>query len=144
MEKVESKDELKHVLQLFDAVFYPPLSDDIKDLDAYADKLVNEAVTYFAYVETKEAGFISFYVADKNQEASFITLIAVLPNYQGQKVAQKLLDKCIHMSRKKGKKKVRLEVDVINERAVSFYKKNDFLLVEETSNHTVYMERVLN
>ena len=65
MEKVESKDELKHVLQLFDAVFYPPLSHDIEDLDAYADNLVNEAVTYVAHIEREEAGFISFYVDDK-------------------------------------------------------------------------------
>ena len=144
MKKIESQEEMMRVLEAFDQVFDPPLSEAISDLKKYADKQLKEAVTYVADIGRKEAGFISFSIRDSGQEAAEIGLIAVLPDYQGQRLAQKLLDKCIQVARKKGKKKVRIELDEFNERALAFFEKHDFEVVEETSNNTVYMERVLS
>ncbi|WP_343756773.1 GNAT family N-acetyltransferase, partial [Alkalibacterium iburiense] len=70
--------------------------------------------------------------------------VGVSTDYLGQRLAQKLLDKCIQVARKKGKKKVHIELDEFNERALAFFEKHDFEVVEGTSNNTVYMERVLS
>lgn len=143
MKKVYGKEAVMSVLQAYDDVFDSPLSRDIADLNQYSEKLDTQAVTYVVDSGGKKAGFISFYVDDESQDVSFITLLAVLPPFQGKQFAQRLLEKCTEVSRRKGKKRIRLEVDDFNVRAIGFYEKNGFKIVEKTPQHTVYMEKRL-
>lgn len=143
MKQVMNIGELHELLEKFDTVFDPSLSVDVPDLKQYAEKLAENADTFVIEEKNMSAGFISFYANDDKEEHSFIVLLAVLPEFQGKRLAQKLLDRCMIESTNKNKKGVKLEVMKDNYSAVRFYERNNFKVSEETGRGSVYMIRTL-
>lgn len=143
MKKVREPSEILNILNEFDTVFSPPLSRDRQDFAQYAKKLAHQATTYTAENNRKRVGFITFYCADVNAEAAFISLLAVLPDYKGKGIAQDLLNKCVEEAKETGKKAITLEVETANEQAIRFYQKNGFQLTEKTNRESYYMNRKL-
>ncbi|WP_143139368.1 GNAT family N-acetyltransferase, partial [Alkalibacterium sp. 20] len=109
MEEITDQLNMYQLLTVFDSVFSPSLSEDSIDLKQYAEKLINDAVTYVAKEDNEVAGFITFYASDEKLEHSFITLLAVLPKYQGRKTAQALINQCVQTTITMGKKEIKLE-----------------------------------
>lgn len=87
MKRLMNTIEHFELLQTFDSVFSPALSEDIPDLKSYAEKLTENADTLVIEERNTSAGFITFYVNDEELEDSFITLLAVLPEFQGRSLA---------------------------------------------------------
>lgn len=143
MEEIKDQDEIYQLLNKFDSLFSPSLSENTIDLAQYSKKLMSNAATYIAKENDEVTGFISFYVDDEELNYAYITLLAVLPEYQGRKIAQALLDRCIEEALAMNKKEIKLEVKNNNFPAISFYKKNNFKVVEEASDNNVYMKREL-
>ncbi|SFC56844.1 Acetyltransferase (GNAT) domain-containing protein [Alkalibacterium subtropicum] len=143
MNEISDVDTMYQLLIKFDTVFSPSLSEKARGLKDYAEKLVNNAVTYAAIKDCEVVGFISFYLGDEKQAYAYITLLAVVPEYQGRKNAQALFDRCIEKIREVKINTVELEVEKNNVSAISFYKKNDFKIIEETSDNNFYMQKQL-
>ena len=81
-------------------------------------------------------GLIAVY---ENKDTDFITSVSVLPQYTGKNISSKLLSTYISASTCK---RIRLEVDKENLRAISFYKKHKFKVVKEKKEQreTLIME----
>ncbi len=96
----------------------------------------NKGYIFFA----KYQGTIVGTVALINENECYeLSKMAVSPNYQGLKIGQKLLDKCIQFSKEQGWAKIMLYSNRILTPAISLYKKVGFEEVELEKD--VYYER---
>jgi ribosomal protein S18 acetylase RimI-like enzyme len=60
------------------------------------------------------------------QEYLHISTLIVAPNFQGQGVAQQLMDTAVDFAREQGVSQLRLNVYEFNRRAIAFYEKEGF------------------
>ena len=137
IEQTNSIKEVEQILIDYDEIFNPSLSSLIPNFHNYAEKLIKEGTIYVVRDESI-LGFIAFYVDDPESDTSFLTQMAVNPNVNKKGIGTALIEKCIEVSKEKGKKKIRLEVYKKNWRAIRLYEKNDFHL-EEQGENWVYM-----
>lgn len=137
---INKYEELKKVVDKFDELFKPNLSNrsfEIKDL---IKKLNEKAMTYT--IENEDViGFISFYANDDIKKVAYLTLLAVLPEYQNNRIGKLLLDLFIKISKEKNMEAVCLEVHNDNVKAKEFYKKNGFKFYKKASEESIYMIR---
>ena len=87
---------------------------------------------YVAVKEEKVVGFVAYsYVLDEGD----IQDIAVLPEYQSQKLGTKMLCKVIKLCKKQGVTKLTLEVRSSNQKAISLYQQFDFKEIALRKNY---------
>ena len=117
--------EIAQHLKACDASFVPSLSGRV-DIDEYASKIEDKAITFEAWQGKELAGLVAVYI---NVEAltAFITNVSVLTTYGRSGIANELLKNCINFLKNKNVKKVSLEVGVENIAALELYKKFNFI-----------------
>ncbi|MDI5934146.1 GNAT family N-acetyltransferase [Halomonas kalidii] len=103
----------------------------VDDVDKYVDKVSRLAEILTHYEGGKLTGCIAYYCNDLIERNVFVSLIIVTPDSRGKGLADMLLDAVILLARKRGMKKVRLEVKRENGRALRFYEKRGFSVKEE-------------
>jgi ribosomal protein S18 acetylase RimI-like enzyme len=111
-------------LEKVDVSFQPRLSTKV-DLLTYSTKISKLGNVFFANLDNKDVGIVAFYMNPESKK-TFITIIGVLPKYQGRGIGKFLLDLVQDDSSKKGMHCIELEVDKVNTSAISFYDKNGF------------------
>lgn len=89
-------------------------------------------------------GYAVLYANNLSEYEGYLTLIAVLPEYQGKKVGQTLLLECCDIAYNRGMKRVKLEVKRDNEKAIRFYLKNGFTFDKHCSDQSDYMVKLLD
>ncbi len=82
---------------------------------------------HFAYVDEKEAGFIQFEFQEWNQSAR-VWDIDVLPEFRRMGVGKALMELCISRSKELGARRIILETQTSNLKAIAFYRKMGFEL----------------
>ncbi len=109
--------------------FIPPL-DSYVDIKDYSYKLFNYSTRIEVYIEDTLAGLAALYI-NKDRQSAYVTNFSVIPEYQRQGIAGRLLE----MSKEYvvANKLTFLDLDVflVNHRAVSFYKRHGFIEVEK-------------
>ena len=125
-----SKKTLNDFIIEINHLFAPPLSKRFK-ISAYVNKIYNSAEILFYKPDNEIGGLIAFYCNDNESRISYITLIVVLPQFQGKGIGLKLIDYAVSISLKRNMKKLRLEVNK-NNPAFNFYSNNNFNVVHET------------
>lgn len=103
----------------------------VDDVDMYLDKILNVAEILTHYEGGRLKGCIAYYCNDPIEKSAFVSLIIVTPDSRGNGLADVLLDAVILLARKRGMKKVCLEVKRENGRALRFYEKRGFSVKEE-------------
>ncbi|MBN2693402.1 ribosomal protein S18-alanine N-acetyltransferase [bacterium] len=105
------------------------------DREAFEKELDNP----ISRVRVIKDGFkiVGFYVAWIISDEIELASIAVHSEYRGKNFAQQLLDDLINYGIKFNSKIVFLEVRESNERAISFYKKNQFEYLSTRKNYYV-------
>jgi len=63
-------------------------------------------------------------------EIARIVMLSILPPYQRQHIATELLNELLPILREKNIKQISLEVKTDNKKAISFYKKHDFTIID--------------
>lgn len=106
------------------------------------DKLYKYAQVIAIEYKNDIVGFSAFYANDSIDKIAFLSLIAVLDKYQGKQIGTFLLKKTETFSREKNMKYLKLEVKKNNIKAISFYKKNYYQIIEE-NNQSFYMIKEL-
>ena len=140
--RLQTYNEIRNVIYMFDRVIKPILSERIQNLDSYAEKLFNYAFVYAA-VDKEILGFIAFYANDTKTNIAYLTQIAVQPVAKNRRVGRMLLDKCIEVSKSRRMRSLKLEVYKVNSTAIRFYKRNGFKFCGESSEDSMYMIRKL-
>lgn len=119
-------------LKACDAAFVPKLSDRL-DIDAYAEKIVGNAVTFEAWQEDLLVGLVAVYINDPARQTSYVTNVTVEPLLMGKHVAAALFERCLARARGEGFEVMKLEVGRENQRAIRFYEKFGFRIMDKQS-----------
>ena len=136
---ITSRKKLELILNKFDDCFNPTVSSIVGSLEKYSEKLFINAVNIAFYINNNAIGFASFYCNDLETKTAYLAQIAVLNDYTLKGYGGMLLKECESIARKKGMKKMRLEVYLQNELGLYFYKKNDYRIEKKCSKDSVYM-----
>ena len=119
-------------LKVFGDLLPRPLSNRT-DLDAYAKKIMQKAEVYFAVVDGhKVAGMMALYANDTVSHNAYLTLMSILPQFQGKGLGRIMVRRAIAVARKKDMASMSLEVDQENLKAQSLYKSLGFILLERS------------
>ena len=105
---------------------FVPALDKTVDIPEYSKKIVQNSVTFEAWVNKDLTGLIAAYFNDKENHSGFITNVSVVNEYAGSGLASELLKNCINYAGEKNFKEINLEVSHKNEQAIGLYKKYDF------------------
>ena len=122
--------------------FIPPLSSRI-NLEEYAQKIHDKAVTFEAWQDKTLIGLIAAYFSSNEQKMAFITNVSVYSNYMGAGIASKLLGMTIHYASQHHYSAINLEVNCNNTAAINFYKKNHFFQTE-TKEESIFLTYQIN
>ena len=142
----KSEQDILAFLEKANSSFNPKLSDKV-DLIVYSKKIYKYANIIFAKLEDIDIGMVAFYI-NHETKIGFITLIGVLPEYQGRGIGKILLYQTLDCALKNNIDSIELEVSCFNTSAISFYKKNGFLIstsLKHTNNdNSLYMSKKLS
>ena len=89
-----------------------------------------QASGVLGFIRFMKRAFPLFGVKEAENDAYFISNLAVLPAYQGQGLGKYLLSQVEKTAREQGFNKISLTVDVENERAFSLYTRTGFNVIE--------------
>lgn len=105
--------------------FIPPLIQTT-DIASYSKKIVENSITFEAWVNNELTGLIAAYFNDEKNLIGFITNVSTLKEYGGRGIASQLLRNCIQYGVLKQFKSICLEVNFHNKNAVHLYNKYGF------------------
>jgi len=121
-----SSEQIAEHLRQCDAHFVPRLSSRV-EVNKYAEKIANSAERFEAWIEGRLIGLVAAYCNDRENNIAYITNVSVLREWVGKGVAAYLTAYCIKHARKMGMRRISLDVESNNTRAVELYKKLGFL-----------------
>jgi ribosomal protein S18 acetylase RimI-like enzyme len=128
-----NKGEILLFLQKVDSLFPIKLSDKT-DLSDLAEKFTSSG-TVFSISENKDiVGLIAGYNNDDVNHKAYISVLAILPEYQGKGYASKLLSDFTEDCYKRKIKCIELFTHKTNENAIKMYKKNGFIIDENNKS----------
>ena len=142
IQRVTNKGQIVSLLYQFECVF-PHLHEKVQNYDEYAEKLAKHAVIGIMKDKQDTCGLIVFYANDIQNLTAFISLIGVLPAWQGKHLGQQLLEYSISEAISAGMQSLRLEVDLDNQRAIAFYERCGFDYSGTCTPTSIYMEKTL-
>lgn len=108
-----------------DAKFEPPLSSRV-EIREYAQKLYDKAERFEAWINQDLVGLVAAYCNRLGGSKTFVSSVSVLPDCQGQGIADQLMRQCIEHVQNLGFKQIDLEVDQRNLAALALYRKLGF------------------
>ena len=104
------------------------------DNDKIVQPYKGDSEIYGAFIDEKESGLIQFEYLPHNKSVR-VWDIDVLPEFQNQGVGTALMDKCISRARECNARRIILEVQSSNLKAINFYKKMGFDLIGLDASH---------
>jgi len=105
---------------------FTPSLDNKVNIQEYASKIFEKAVTFEAWDEDILVGLVAAYVNDRGNQVVFITNVSVIETHRGKGIVCNLLKNCISHARQNHFKSIILEVSALNGRAILIYEKAGF------------------
>lgn len=124
------QDIVKHLTECSSS-FIPELSTYV-NIEEYSIKISKKSTRIEAYVGKNLIALVSVYI---NPSDSFITNFSISPEFQGSGISSMILNKCVEYVKKLGHSSLFLEVKDRNNRAISFYKKNKFKIIQNNKDN---------
>ena len=142
MKRIVDIRTLIHCLELFDSsASIKKISECVDSLGLYAQKLMQNAYNYCVECDGQIVGFISFYA--NHSDVAFLTLIAVEKSRKGYGIGFGMLEHAITVAKENGMNHMRLEVHKLNAEAISFYKRNGFVIEFDDGKQSYFMIKEL-
>ncbi len=126
-----SKEILSHYMNKWSDFFNPPLKSYVVSIEAYSEKIIDNACVIEAYYENELVGLLSVYL---NLDIAFITQLVVIPEFQGCGLAKGLLEEAVKKAKEKKIETVELECFSSDIKAKTFYIKQGFKELEQRNN----------
>ncbi|MFW6224818.1 MAG: GNAT family N-acetyltransferase [Bacteroidota bacterium] len=126
----------EHLLKCSDS-FIPPLETYV-EIPRYAEKLEKYADTFEAWYNGSLVSLIACYLNNIENKKGFITNVSTLPLYQGKKISSKLFQELLNFVKDKNFDILSLEVNKLNNHAITFYKKKGFKINSELSTKEAF------
>lgn len=134
--KTASEQELLSHLSECSKNFNQPLNNRV-DLKSYSQKIAQKAITFEAWNGNKLVGLIAAYFNDSNNSFGYITNVSVLLEFTGKGIASELLLHCMNHAMKENYCEIQLQVNKYNIRAISLYKKHNFIQMDEMGENVI-------
>ena len=141
IKKIEDIKLLICCLKQFDTSAPIKISERIGSLGIYAQKQLQNAYNYYVESDGKIVGFISFYA--NYADTAYLTIIAVSGSHKGRGIGRNMLEHAIACAKERQMKYMRLEVHKKNLEAISFYKRNHFVMEPCYGESSYFMKREL-
>ena len=90
--------------------FNPPIDTQVSSVEEYANKIINNAVIFEAWISNKLVGLIAAYFNNYETKIGFITSVVILPEYQKQGIAKTLLKNVLVFAKENNFSIIKLEV----------------------------------
>lgn len=120
---------LKEILLRLDESIIPKLSERV-DLDEYAEKLSERAELFYAIRQGKDIGNCAIYL--NSGSYGYISSIAVTKEGQDSGIGTQLWNYVLKRAIEKKIKLITLMVYETNSKAIAFYKRNGFYIIEKS------------
>jgi len=121
--------------------FTPKLQSYI-NLTEYSQKMFTSATRFERFEDNELVGLIAAY--DNNlDKTGFITNVSVKKSYYGSGMSQSLLNECIKYYTDKKFNSINLEVFRQNKKAIAFYVKHNFKIINNNEEKIVTMSKKL-
>ncbi len=130
-----------NILSKISNYYKPSLLNQIDSLESYVKKLSMNAQTFILVNDDLDIGILSIYCNDHENKIAFISTFGIDKIYNGKGLSKELLNYGLIYIERIGLNKVHLEVSRVNKRAITFYKKNQFYIIETRENS--YMMELL-
>lgn len=118
-------DRLMELLGIFGDLFPTPLHRRLA-LESYAAKLLERADIGCAVHGNRIIGFAAVYVNDTETKVAYLSMLAVLPEYQNQGIGKMMMSRIIALAREEGMRTLWLDVERSNYGAQRFYQSLGF------------------
>lgn len=125
-----SKEEIEKYLIKTSNIFSSPLVSRV-DISSYSKKIKELSFTFECWHQDCLVGLVACYLNDSIRKEGFVTNVSVLKEYQEKGIATKLLNQAINQALVLEFSKISLEVSIDNNKAINFYKKNNFNIEKE-------------
>ena len=123
--------------KLKDSFFNSCLEDDCFLIEM-SKKFSEKAYFYYYGTVNEPEAFIAFYANDFDIRTSYISMIIVARDYQGKGLGKKLIEKMISVSLNNNMKRIKLEVNKENIKAIKFYEHLGFIKTEEETKESFF------
>ena len=131
------------ILLNIESYYIPKLSEQVNNIGNYAKKLAINAETFILLDNGKDIGILSVYCNDIKKNIAYITTLGIHGDYNGKGFSNELLNYVLNYIKMIGFHFINLEVNKSNKRAIQFYEKNKFYIIEQKINSNV-MQFLLN
>ena len=140
---IETYKEVLDVLNYYSKDLEPIRAGRI-DLEEMAKKFTAFGTVIELEKGGERIGFAAFYHNDRKLRRAFMSMIVVLPEYQGQGYGSQLLAEAEHECIEDGMKILAVEVRTDNQRAIRFYEERGFTVINAMSDIKVILEKELD
>ena len=126
--RIQSYREILSIVSGFANDLFDQAHNNGEFLSQLSEKYSLSADFYVVEIEGKAAGFIAFYANDTDSKTGFISMIVVHSSFQGFGIGSLLMDLAISVCKLRGMTRLRLEVNVHNDKALRLYERNGFFV----------------
>ena len=113
------------------------------DLEEMAKKFTAFGTVIELIEDGVRKGYAGFYHNDRKLGRAFLSMIVVLPEYQGRGCGSRILAETEHECIDDGMKILAVDVRTDNQRAVKFYEERGFTVINALSDTKVILEKEL-
>lgn len=121
------KEKLVTFLERIDAQLPTPLSSRV-ELNAYADKVIAHGRVLAVEEKDKIVSALLFYCNDREHQNAYITLLGTLAGHEGKGLGRRLMREMESVARQEGMKRVCLDTEKSNSRALAFYSRCGYVI----------------
>lgn len=137
---IKDRKEIEYIIKsCADSFFNQSINSD-KKIRELAEKYHESASFILALADGKTVGFAAFYSNDLITQVAYLSMIIVKESYQDKGIGQNILIDCINRCNQNGMKKLKLEVNCNNSKALNFYLKNEFKILEK-NDESYYLQK---
>ena len=122
-----------------DSKFIPPLSERV-NLSEYSIKLAEHADRFEFWDKTRLVGLVAAYLNALDHQVGFISSVSVCADFEGRGIGSILLKNCFEQARQKGFQILNLEVGAANTKAIDFYLKQGFAVIDTLQSGFLCMQ----
>jgi ribosomal protein S18 acetylase RimI-like enzyme len=116
--------------------------DVLDDLEAYVDKIVENACIISIVENNKLLGFLAYYASDLTSKKAFLSAVIIAPDAPKLGYGRRLVDFCLADLVFKGFKKCGAEVNELNTAALNICKKTGFTELYRQGS-SVFLEKII-
>lgn len=140
--QLESLQDITTVVNCCADYLYDQSNGVRQKLSELASKFANFAIVYAAYDGANDlSGYVAFYANNVSTKLGYISIIVVKKECQGKGIGSFLFSHVVDHLKEKNFLGLQLEVAKGNKKALNFYLKKDFAIIEERA--TSYLLQLL-